>query len=105
MTVYFSPEAEADFAAVVGYLVERNPVAASAFSDRLFNVIHRLAEQQFEGPEQTLASGDVVRSWPVPPVRIYSGAAPTLSGCCASIIRRKRRSFARTTLAKSSGQR
>lgn len=71
MNVYFAPEAEADFAAVVGYLIERNPVAASEFSDRIFNVIERLAEQQFEGPEQTLASGNVVRSWPVPPVRIY----------------------------------
>lgn len=39
MTVYFSPEAEADFAAVVGYLVERNPVAASELSDRIFNLI------------------------------------------------------------------
>ena len=71
MTVHFSPEAEADFAAVIGYLVERNPVAASEFADRIFGVIDRLAEQQFDGPEQTLASGDVVRSWPVPPVRIY----------------------------------
>jgi plasmid stabilization system protein ParE len=71
VTIYFSPEAEADFAAVVGYLVERNPVAASEFADRIFNVIDGLADQQFDGPEQTLASGDVVRSWPVPPVRIY----------------------------------
>ena len=71
MNVYFAPEAEEDFAAVVGYLVERNPVAASEFSERILNVIERLAEHQFEGPEQTLASGDVVRSWPLPPVRIY----------------------------------
>ena len=71
MTVYFSPEAEADFAAVVGYLVERNPVAASEFAGRVFGVIDRLAEKQFEGPEQTLTSGDVVRSWPAPPVRVY----------------------------------
>lgn len=42
MNVYFAPEAEADFAAVVGYLIERNPVAASEFSDRIFNVIERL---------------------------------------------------------------
>lgn len=71
MTVYFSPEAEADFAAVVGYLVDRNPVAASELAERIFMIIDRLADQQFDGPEQMLASGDVVRSWPVPPVRIY----------------------------------
>ena len=71
MTIYFAPEAEADFAAVVGYLVERNPVAASEFADRIFTIIDRLAENEFEGPEQTLVTGEVVRSWPVPPVRIY----------------------------------
>lgn len=71
MTIYFAPEAEADFAAVVGYLVERNEVAASELADRIFAIIDRLAENEFEGPEQTLVSGAVVRSWPVPPVRIY----------------------------------
>ena len=71
MTIYFAPEAEADFAAVVGYLVERNPVAASELADRIFAIIDRLAANEFEGPEQTLISGDVVRSWPVQPVRIY----------------------------------
>ena len=71
MTIYFAPEAEADFAAVVGYLVERNPVAASELSDRIFAIIDRLAANEFEGPEQTLSSGESVRSWPMPPVRIY----------------------------------
>ena len=71
MTISFAPEAEADFAAVVGYLVERNPVAASEFADRIFKIIDKLAENEFEGPEQTLVSGEVVRSWPLPPVRIY----------------------------------
>lgn len=71
MTIYFAPEAEADFAAVVGYLVERNPVAASELADRIFAIIDRLAANEFEGPEQTLTSGEVVRSWPIPPVRIY----------------------------------
>ena len=71
MRIYFAPEAEADFAAVIGYVVERNPVAASEFADRVFRAIDRLAENEFEGPEQRLVSGEVVRSWPVPPVRIY----------------------------------
>lgn len=71
MTIHFAPEAEADFAAVVGYLVERNPVAAAEFADRIFAIIDRLAASEFEGPEQTLISGEVVRSWPIPPVRVY----------------------------------
>ena len=71
MTIYFAPEAEADFAAVIGYLVERNPVAAAEFGDHIFRIIDRLVQNEFEGPEQRLVSGEVVRSWPVPPVRIY----------------------------------
>jgi plasmid stabilization system protein ParE len=76
VTIYFAPEAEADLAAVIGYLVDRNPVAASDLGDRIFEVIDKLAEQRFEGPEQTLRSGEVVRSWPVPPVRIYYQRRP-----------------------------
>ncbi len=36
MTIYFAPEAEADFSAVVGYLAARNPSAASALGQRIF---------------------------------------------------------------------
>jgi plasmid stabilization system protein ParE len=71
VTIHFAPQAEADFAAVIGYLAERNPVAAQEFGERIFALIDKLAAGDFEGPEQTLSSGDVVRSWPVPPVRIY----------------------------------
>jgi plasmid stabilization system protein ParE len=71
VTIQFAPHAEADFAAVIGYLAERNPVAAEEFGERIFALINRLAAGEFEGPEQTLSSGDVVRSWPLPPVRIY----------------------------------
>ena len=71
MTILFAPEAEADFAAVVGYLAERNPVAAEEFGQRIFALIDKLAGGDFEGPEQTLTSGEKVRSWPMPPVRIY----------------------------------
>ena len=71
MTIYFAPEAEADFAAVVGYLLERDPLAAAKLSQRIFSAIDRLANGDFDGAEQILVSGDVVRSWPVPPVRIY----------------------------------
>ncbi len=43
MTRYFAPQAEADFAAIVGYLAERNAVAARELSDRIFTVIDKLA--------------------------------------------------------------
>jgi plasmid stabilization system protein ParE len=71
VTIRFAPQAEADFVTVIGYLAERNPVAAQAFGERILALIDKLAAGDFEGAEQTLVSGEVVRSWPVPPVRIY----------------------------------
>jgi hypothetical protein len=37
----------------------------------VFAIIDRLTAGDFDGPEQTLRTGDVVRSWPVPPLRLY----------------------------------
>ncbi len=71
MTIHFAPEAEDDFAAVVGYLAERNPTAAAELGQRIFATIDKLAARNFEGTEQVLSTGEVVRSWAVPPVRIY----------------------------------
>jgi plasmid stabilization system protein ParE len=71
VTIYFAPQAEADLAAVVGYLAERNHVAAVEFGHRILTLIDKLAGGEFDGPEQTLTSGVTVRSWPAPPVRIY----------------------------------
>jgi plasmid stabilization system protein ParE len=71
MTVLFAPEAEEDFAALVGYLAERNPTAAAALGRKIFSVIDKLAERHFDGPETRLETGEVVQSWAVPPVRIY----------------------------------
>jgi plasmid stabilization system protein ParE len=48
-----------------------NPPAAERFAVRVFEVIDELAERPMDGPEQVLTTGEVVRSWPVPPVRIY----------------------------------
>ena len=39
--------------------------------DRIFAIIDSLAAGEFDRPEQTLRTGDRVRSWPSPPVRIY----------------------------------
>jgi plasmid stabilization system protein ParE len=71
VTIRFAPQAEADFAAVIGYLADRNPDAAAELGQRILDVIDKLASGEFDGPEQTLLSGDNVRSWPVPPVRVY----------------------------------
>jgi plasmid stabilization system protein ParE len=71
VSISFSPDAEADFAGVIGYLAERNRTAAAELGRRIFTAIDRLARREFDGPEQTLQTGEVVRSWPVPPIRIY----------------------------------
>jgi toxin ParE1/3/4 len=71
VTVLFAPEAEADLAELLDYIAERNPRAAAEFEERIFEVVERLASRGLEGPEQSLLSGDIVKSWPVPPVRIY----------------------------------
>lgn len=46
MTLYFAPQAEADFAAIIGYLAERNAIAATELSDRIFTVIDKLARAE-----------------------------------------------------------
>jgi plasmid stabilization system protein ParE len=71
VTIHFAPQAEADFAAVIGYLADRNPVAAQEFGERIFALVDKLAAGEFDGPEHALSSGESVRSWPLPPVRIY----------------------------------
>lgn len=62
MKVLFAPEAEEDFAALVGYLAERNPAAAAELGRRIFSAIDRLAERLFDGPETRLETGEIVQS-------------------------------------------
>jgi len=69
--IRLSPEAEADFASIVEYIAQRDLAAAARLSRRIFELIDKLADRQFEGPEHTLQSGERVYSWPVPPFRIY----------------------------------
>jgi plasmid stabilization system protein ParE len=53
------------------YIAERNPQAAAALGEQIFETLKRLAAREMEGPEQWLLSGERVKSWPVPPVRLY----------------------------------
>ncbi len=71
MNVILAPEAIGDIEAVIQYIEQRNPQAAAELVDRVFTVIEHLATGEFDGPLQTLRSGAEVRSWPVPPLRIY----------------------------------
>ena len=69
--VSWSPQAADDLVEALGYLVERNPQAAAMLAERVLALVERLAEGELHGPAQTLRSGEVVHSWPVPPFRLY----------------------------------
>ena len=53
------------------YIGERNPTAARRLATRVFEVIDHLSAGDFEGAEQRLTTGERVRTWPVPPFRLY----------------------------------
>ena len=71
MRVSYSEEAIADIVDVLSFLSERNAVAAARLDTSITVCIERLAAGEFEGPISRLRSGTLVRSWPVPPMRVY----------------------------------
>jgi plasmid stabilization system protein ParE len=71
LKVTYTEEAVADIVEALTYLNERNPTAAAKLDADLAPCVGRLAEREFEGPVSRLRSGAVVRSWGVPPFRIY----------------------------------
>ena len=71
MRIVITPRAFDDLAATAGYVSQDNPAAAGRLVDRVFEVIDLLAEGGLDGPLTTLRSGVEVRSWPVPPLRIF----------------------------------
>lgn len=76
MTVTYTEEAVADIVQAITYLNERNPTAALKLDAAIARSIKRLANGEFEGPLSRLRSGAVVRSWGVPPFRIYYQRQP-----------------------------
>ena len=71
MKVTYTEEAVADIVEAITYLNERSPTAAAKLDADITQSIERLADREFEGPVSRLRSGAVVRSWGVPPFRIY----------------------------------
>jgi plasmid stabilization system protein ParE len=67
----YTENAIADIIEAITYLNERNPTAAANLDAEIARCIERLAAQEFEGPVSRLQSGGLVRSWAVPPFRIY----------------------------------
>ena len=71
MRITYTEEAVADIVEAITYLNQRNPAAAANLDAEIAHCIERLAAQEFEGPVSRLRSGALVRSWAVPPFRIY----------------------------------
>jgi plasmid stabilization system protein ParE len=69
--VRFLDLATRDLHLTVEYIARRNPAAALALAKRVLRTVEQLAAGDHEGPEQRLHSGRLVRSWPVPPLRVY----------------------------------
>ena len=71
MTVTYTEEALADIVEAIRYLNDRNPTAAANLDAEIGKCIDRLASEEFDGPLSRLRSGALVRSWAVPPFRVY----------------------------------
>ena len=71
MKTTYTEEAIADIVEAIAYLNERNPTAAANLDAEIAHCIERLAAQEFDGPVSQLRSGAQVRSWAVPPFRVY----------------------------------
>ena len=71
MAILWSPEGGDDILTALSYLRERSPAAAERLAASVNETLQRVAELSLEGPERTLTSGAVVRSWPIPPSRVY----------------------------------
>jgi plasmid stabilization system protein ParE len=71
LKVVFAPEAEHDLDSAVNFLTSRNPPAAAQLVDGVRSLVRRLADGEFDGPEQQLRSGETVKSWPLSPYRLY----------------------------------
>ena len=71
MKIAYTEEAVADIVEAISYLKERNPTAAVRLDAEVTRCVERLADRDFDGPVSHLRSGVVVRSWGVPPFRIY----------------------------------
>ena len=76
MKVSYTEEAVADIVEAITYLKDQSPTAAANLDGEIARCIERLAGEEFEGPISRLRSGAVVRSWAVPPFRIYYQRLP-----------------------------
>jgi plasmid stabilization system protein ParE len=94
LKVTYTEEAIADIVDAITYLNDRNPTAAANLDAEIARCIERLADREFDGPVSRLRSGALVRSWGVPPFRIYYQRHPD-ELLIVRVYHQKRRPIAR----------
>lgn len=71
MSIFVSRLARRDLDEALSYLDSRSSEAARRLASRIDALLRALDGRIFEGPYVTLKNGRTVRSWPLPPFRIY----------------------------------
>jgi plasmid stabilization system protein ParE len=69
--VVVAPEAQVDIAEAYNSVAEDNSQAADRLLARVVEIIGLLAAKEFVGREVVLRDGRRVRTWPIPPYRVY----------------------------------
>jgi len=71
LKITYTHEAIADIVDACACLNGQRAGAAVQVDAAIADCFERLAAREFDGPVTRLQSGETVRSWPVPPFRIY----------------------------------
>lgn len=71
MTIRYTTEAHRDLLDALDHIAGRDPAAARHLVERLSSILEQLDQRAFEGAEIRLTTGEVIRSWAVPPYRVY----------------------------------
>jgi toxin ParE1/3/4 len=71
MTIVVSPQAGKDLREAYEFIHKDNPIAADRVLAHIVEVIGMLASEAVMGREVLLRDGRRVKTWPVPPYRIY----------------------------------
>lgn len=71
MKIVWSEEASEDFEEAIAFIAADNRTAAASLATRVLELVERLANEPILGPEFVLRTGEVVRGWPLRPLRLY----------------------------------
>jgi plasmid stabilization system protein ParE len=69
--IRFAKQAARDIDGATAFWLKRRPDVPLSLVDDVMALAERLARGEFDGPEVRLKTGLVVRSWPLPPYRLY----------------------------------